>query len=199
MYTNYQPVKKSKTLQELIETPGSIIQIGQKKDLLIRLKMPDWMFYASQKYFNPQTIFEKLDLHDYTPREHDLRIPILPEFFEVYKNFELRSQTKQFCFEKRKNGILSLMNLEDLFSVPNISGNISQYLSKERQNSLISLLNSKQTNYGIEKIQIQENLIWIWKKGKPYKAYYYAMDDRQIIEPYKFNAVLYLSEVVNIK
>lgn len=171
MKTKYKLASKSKTLQELLSTPGTFIQVGQKQYASVHVKVQNWLFCAVQKYFMPKATFLDVDLEDHTPREHDLLIPLLPNYYLVNKDYELVSTTENIRFKHEKSGLLSLI----------IENNFPKLLPPQ-----------------FEEVQIQKNLIWIWQDGQPYKRYYYAMDKRFIMDADTHKPVLFISELEKV-
>lgn len=171
MKTKYKLASKSKTLQELFSTPGTFIQVGQKKYESVRVNVQNRLFRAAQKHFIPKSTFSDVDLDDPIPREHDLLIPLLPNYYLVNKDYELVSTTENIRFKQEKSGLLSLI----------IENNCPKLLPPQ-----------------FDEVQIQENLIWIWQDGQPSKAYYYAMDKRFIMDADSHKPVLFISELEKV-
>jgi len=136
----YKFAKKSKSLQELFSTKGTIIQLGRRDTIQIR---------------------------------KDFSIPVLPSFLIVNEDGEVWDDQDNFQFKLEPNGTLSYQ-----------SGNL---INKE----LMDFLKQEK----IQKIQIQDNLVWIWQKEKAIKKYFFAMDQRLIKEIDTFKIVEFLSEI----
>lgn len=100
-------------------------------------------------------------------------IPILPSFFVVNDESVVWAAPDTFQFKIDSNGILSFHSGEKV--------------NKE----FVSFLQDEQ----IEKVQIQNNIVWIWRDGKPYKLYYYGMQDRCIKDASTHETVEFISEV----
>lgn len=136
----YKFAKKSKSLQELFSTKGTIIQIGKNGSIKVR---DNWS------------------------------IPVLPSFLIVNEDGEVWDDQDNFQFKLGTDGTLAFQS-ENL-----INHELMDFLKKEK----------------IQKIQIQNNLVWIWQKGKPIKRYYFSMDKRVIIDADTHDAVEFISEI----
>ena len=168
--TQYKIAQESKTLQQLFSTRGTIIQVGKKECIKIKKKITDTIYYDFQKYFVFEEEFHDLNMKNPTFKDHVLLIPVMPSFFVVNDDFEVWSDNDVFHFKLDSDGVLSF-----------VSG------------KLVS--NDLSGNYTIEKVQIQDNIIWIWEDGKPYKRYFYAMDERILRDATTFEPIGFISEI----
>ena len=140
MGKRYNFAKKSKSLQELFSTKGTIIQIGKKSSIKVR---DNWS------------------------------IPVLPSFLIVNEDGEVWDEQDNFQFKLERDGTLSFQS-DNL-----VNHELMDFLKKEK----------------IQKIQIQNNLVWIWEKGKAFKKYFFSMDQRLIKDVDTFEAVEFISEI----
>lgn len=140
MGKRYNFAKKSKSLQELFSTKGTIIQIGKKSSIKVR---DNWS------------------------------IPVLPSFLIVNEDGEVWDEQDNFQFKLDRDGTLSFQS-DNL-----VNHELMDFLKKEK----------------IQKIQIQNNLVWIWEKGKAFKKYFFSMDQRLIKDVDTFEAVEFISEI----
>ena len=100
-------------------------------------------------------------------------IPVLPSFLIVNEDGEVWDEQDNFQFKLERDGTLSFQS-DNL-----VNHELMDFLKKEK----------------IQKIQIQNNLVWIWEKGKAFKKYFFSMDQRLIKDVDTFEAVEFISEI----
>lgn len=115
----YKIVSQPKTLQELFSTPGIIIQLGSKEYTSIHVRTTNRFYYVAQKHLTPNAKFFEEYANDSTIQEHDILIPIHPNYFRVYENFKVESETEVLQFNQGKNGLLSLGNTKERIVIQN--------------------------------------------------------------------------------
>ena len=166
---------KIKTLQELFLTRRTFIQLGKKKYIVWKKNIPikDAKFF--QKLQRKSKI-KVLIVKNTTGDTADLLVPENPSYLYINDELEVWSDNG-FQFKMEPNGTVSF-----------ISGD-----SKNQE--LLDFCEQQK----ISEIQIQNNLIWVWKKGEPQKLFYYAMNDRVIKDATTYEKVEYISEVPRLE
>lgn len=139
---------------------------GQRYKLAKKLKSLQELFST------PGTIIQ-LGRRDTIQIRKDFSIPVLPSFLIVNEEGEVWDDQDRFQFKLEPNGTLSYQ-----------SGNL---INKD----LVDFLKQEK----IQKIQIQNNLVWIWQNNKPIKKCFFAMQQRLIKEIDTFNVIEFLSEI----
>ena len=162
--------KSSKTLQELLGTRRTLIQLGKKRYYILKRNLPQKQASNLQKRLKILIPIFKSS-KDNTA---DLAISVFPSYMFVNDELEVWNDSG-FQFKMEPNGMLSFQ------SGNNLNQDMLDFL--EQQN--------------ISQIQIQNNLIWIWRNGKAEKRYYYAMNKRVIKDAITHKSIGFISEIPN--